>query len=265
MKTPNRKNEDLKSQLTTCRTQIAETYQIAAVKSQKLDDNSQPDKMSLSNRRYPEKTSLSNRRYGPNRNEENPTEAQIAARKKHLKLPIDQLFERFCLVSFALLDPRSLGFIFLTIGILSGAVWANEAWGSYWSWDPKETWAFITWIVFAIYLHTRTNKNLQGTNSAIVATIDRIPSTLSTDSERTKSGYIPIPITGVNIIPIAITKVMAILGIKRYFWLVIIPKKTITSATKPLIPGNASEAMEKLLNIVNIFGMGIATPPISSR
>nr|YP_009338801.1 cytochrome c biogenesis/heme attachment protein [Carissa macrocarpa]ANZ53323.1 cytochrome c biogenesis/heme attachment protein [Carissa macrocarpa] len=65
----------------------------------------------------------------------------------------------------------SLGFLFLTIGILSGAVWANEAWGSYWNWDPKETWAFITWIVFAIYLHTRTNINLQGVNSAIVASI----------------------------------------------------------------------------------------------
>nr|YP_009366305.1 cytochrome c biogenesis protein [Aloysia citrodora]ARJ61875.1 cytochrome c biogenesis protein [Aloysia citrodora]UVF35523.1 cytochrome c biogenesis protein [Aloysia citrodora]UVF36550.1 cytochrome c biogenesis protein [Aloysia citrodora]UWI54042.1 cytochrome c biogenesis protein [Aloysia citrodora] len=65
----------------------------------------------------------------------------------------------------------SLGFIFLTIGILSGAVWANEAWGSYWSWDPKETWAFITWIVFAIYLHTRTNRKWKGTNSAIVASI----------------------------------------------------------------------------------------------
>uniref|UniRef100_UPI0030039170 cytochrome c biogenesis protein n=1 Tax=Nemophila menziesii TaxID=79376 RepID=UPI0030039170 len=65
----------------------------------------------------------------------------------------------------------SLGFIFLTVGILSGAVWANEAWGSYWNWDPKETWAFITWIIFAIYLHTRTNINLQGANSAIVASI----------------------------------------------------------------------------------------------
>nr|YP_010261558.1 cytochrome c biogenesis protein [Fagus longipetiolata]UIB40601.1 cytochrome c biogenesis protein [Fagus longipetiolata] len=63
----------------------------------------------------------------------------------------------------------SLGFIFLTIGILSGAVWANEAWGSYWNWDPKETWAFITWTIFAIYLHIRTNKNLEGVNSAIVA------------------------------------------------------------------------------------------------
>ncbi|PIA28993.1 hypothetical protein AQUCO_06400044v1 [Aquilegia coerulea] len=65
----------------------------------------------------------------------------------------------------------SLGFLFLTVGILSGAVWANEAWGSYWNWDPKETWAFITWTTFAIYLHTRTTENLQGSNSAIVASM----------------------------------------------------------------------------------------------
>nr|YP_009927511.1 cytochrome c biogenesis protein [Viola ulleungdoensis]QFP99143.1 cytochrome c biogenesis protein [Viola ulleungdoensis] len=65
----------------------------------------------------------------------------------------------------------SIGFILLTIGILSGAVWANEAWGSYWSWDPKETWAFITWTIFAIYFHTRTNKNFKGLNSAIIASI----------------------------------------------------------------------------------------------
>nr|YP_009454415.1 cytochrome c heme attachment protein [Crudia harmsiana]AUF70158.1 cytochrome c heme attachment protein [Crudia harmsiana] len=63
----------------------------------------------------------------------------------------------------------SLGFIFLTIGILSGAVWANEAWGSYWNWDPKETWAFITWTIFAIFLHTR--KKLEGVNSSIVASM----------------------------------------------------------------------------------------------
>nr|YP_010927658.1 cytochrome c biogenesis protein [Cuphea tarapotensis]WKK46576.1 cytochrome c biogenesis protein [Cuphea tarapotensis] len=65
----------------------------------------------------------------------------------------------------------SLGFSFLTIGILSGAVWANEAWGSYWNWDPKETWAFITWTVFAIYLHIRTTKNFESRNSAIVASM----------------------------------------------------------------------------------------------
>ena len=64
-----------------------------------------------------------------------------------------------------------IGFSFLTIGILSGAVWANEAWGSYWSWDPKETWALITWIVFAIYLHTRLIKGWKGKKSALVASL----------------------------------------------------------------------------------------------
>lgn len=62
-----------------------------------------------------------------------------------------------------------IGFPLLTIGILSGAVWANEAWGSYWSWDPKETWAFITWLIFAIYLHARITKGWQGKKPAILA------------------------------------------------------------------------------------------------
>jgi cytochrome c-type biogenesis protein CcsB len=61
-----------------------------------------------------------------------------------------------------------LGFPFLTIGIISGAVWANEAWGSYWSWDPKETWALITWLVFAIYLHSRLLRGWQGQKAAIL-------------------------------------------------------------------------------------------------
>jgi cytochrome c-type biogenesis protein CcsB len=62
-----------------------------------------------------------------------------------------------------------IGFPFLTIGILSGAVWANEAWGSYWSWDPKETWALLTWLIFAIYLHTRLSKGWDGKKPAIIA------------------------------------------------------------------------------------------------
>lgn len=62
-----------------------------------------------------------------------------------------------------------IGFSFLTIGILSGAVWANEAWGSYWSWDPKETWALIAWINFAVYLHTRLVKGWEGERPALVA------------------------------------------------------------------------------------------------
>ncbi len=64
-----------------------------------------------------------------------------------------------------------IGFPFLTIGILSGAVWANEAWGSYWSWDPKETWALATWFVFAIYLHARLTKGWRGKKPAIVASL----------------------------------------------------------------------------------------------
>jgi cytochrome c-type biogenesis protein CcsB len=62
-----------------------------------------------------------------------------------------------------------LGFPLLTIGLLSGAVWANQTWGSYWSWDPKETWALITWFVFAIYLHTRISKGWSGKESAFLA------------------------------------------------------------------------------------------------
>nr|YP_010951706.1 Cytochrome c biogenesis protein [Laurencia elata]WMP12645.1 Cytochrome c biogenesis protein [Laurencia elata] len=71
------------------------------------------------------------------------------------------------------LSYRTIGFGFplLTIGIISGAVWANEAWGTYWSWDPKETWALITWIVFAVYLHTRINQKLTGQIPSIIGSI----------------------------------------------------------------------------------------------
>jgi cytochrome c-type biogenesis protein CcsB len=64
-----------------------------------------------------------------------------------------------------------LGFPLLTIGIIAGAVWANEAWGSYWSWDPKETWALITWLVFAAYLHARITRGWQGRKPAILASL----------------------------------------------------------------------------------------------
>nr|QOS04658.1 c-type cytochrome synthesis protein [Sarcopeltis skottsbergii] len=64
-----------------------------------------------------------------------------------------------------------LGFPLLTIGIIAGAVWANDAWGSYWSWDPKETWALITWLIFAAYLHSRFSKSWAGEKPAILASI----------------------------------------------------------------------------------------------
>jgi len=61
-----------------------------------------------------------------------------------------------------------LGFPFLTVGIIAGGVWANEAWGSYWSWDPKETWALITWLIFATYLHARLTKGWEGRRTALL-------------------------------------------------------------------------------------------------
>lgn len=74
---------------------------------------------------------------------------------------LDNLSYRFIGISFP----------FLTIGILSGAVWANETWGSYWNWDPKETWALITWLVFAIYLHSRLIKGWRGFLPSLIGAI----------------------------------------------------------------------------------------------
>lgn len=55
-----------------------------------------------------------------------------------------------------------VGFILLTAGIATGAIWANSAWGTYWSWDPKETWSLITWLVYAAMLHSRFMRGWQG-------------------------------------------------------------------------------------------------------
>lgn len=60
----------------------------------------------------------------------------------------------------------ALGFLFLALGIITGAVWANSAWGTYWSWDPKETWSLITWFVYAIYLHARIRRGWRGKKAA---------------------------------------------------------------------------------------------------
>jgi cytochrome c-type biogenesis protein CcsB len=65
----------------------------------------------------------------------------------------------------------SFGFLFLTVGIITGAVWANSAWGTYWSWDPKETWSLITWFIYAIYLHCRYMRGWNGKRAAWIAII----------------------------------------------------------------------------------------------
>ncbi len=61
------------------------------------------------------------------------------------------------------------GFLFLSIGIITGAVWANSAWGSYWSWDPKETWSLITWFIYATMLHARLIRDWHGKRLAYIS------------------------------------------------------------------------------------------------
>ena len=64
-----------------------------------------------------------------------------------------------------------VGFLLFTVGIITGAIWANYAWGTYWSWDPKETWSLITWIVYAILLHARYTGRLAGQRMAHVSVV----------------------------------------------------------------------------------------------
>ncbi len=61
----------------------------------------------------------------------------------------------------------TVGFFFLTVGIISGAIWAEYVWGRFWSWDPKETWSLVTWLTYAAYLHTRFSRGWQGRKAAI--------------------------------------------------------------------------------------------------
>ena len=63
------------------------------------------------------------------------------------------------------------GFLFLSIGIITGAVWANSAWGRYWGWDPKETWSLITWFIYATVLHARLVRGWHGRRIAFISII----------------------------------------------------------------------------------------------
>ena len=64
-----------------------------------------------------------------------------------------------------------IGFLLLTLGIITGSVWAYSAWGSYWSWDPKETWSLITWLVYAALLHSRMVRGWRGNKLALLSII----------------------------------------------------------------------------------------------
>ena len=72
-----------------------------------------------------------------------------------------------------LIEYRSvaLGMLFLTFTIITGAIWAERAWGSSWSWDPKETWSLITWLIYAVYLHLRIRRGYKGKSAAVFAVV----------------------------------------------------------------------------------------------
>jgi len=65
----------------------------------------------------------------------------------------------------------AIGFVFETAMLLTGSVWAQYAWGTYWSWDPKETWALITWLVYAFFLHARAVRGWKGQRLAWTAVV----------------------------------------------------------------------------------------------
>jgi cytochrome c-type biogenesis protein CcsB len=78
------------------------------------------------------------------------------------RLPTTDVLDRMAYRTVA------FGFPVYTFGIIAGAIWAEAAWGRYWGWDPKETWAFITWVVYAAYLHARATAGWRGTAAARV-------------------------------------------------------------------------------------------------
>jgi cytochrome c-type biogenesis protein CcsB len=81
------------------------------------------------------------------------------------RLPSDKILDELThqLVMF--------GFLWLTAGIITGAVWANSAWGRYWGWDPKETWSFITWLIYAALLHFRLMRGWRGKRLAVLSVV----------------------------------------------------------------------------------------------
>jgi len=75
------------------------------------------------------------------------------------------------LLEFVMIRTVSFGFIFLSLGIVTGAVWANTAWGSYWSWDSKEVWSLITWLIYAVFLHCHFFRGWRGRRAAWISIV----------------------------------------------------------------------------------------------
>jgi cytochrome c-type biogenesis protein CcsB len=90
--------------------------------------------------------------------------------------PVGGVTRRGILPPAAVLDRvayRTIAFAFpiWTFAVIAGAIWAEQAWGRYWGWDPKETWSFITWVIFAGYLHARATSGWRGRRAAVIALV----------------------------------------------------------------------------------------------
>jgi len=86
--------------------------------------------------------------------------AQLASRREDRRADMDRLTAASIGIGYP---------IFTAGALIFGAIWAETAWGSWWSWDPKETWALVTWLIYTAYLHTRLVRSLRGRVSAILA------------------------------------------------------------------------------------------------
>ncbi len=88
---------------------------------------------------------------------------------KGLNLRLIEVFPEVSVLDELVYKAIAWGFPFLTAGVITGAVWANNAWGTYWSWDPKETWSLITWFIYAAYLHARVTRGWRGKKAAYIS------------------------------------------------------------------------------------------------
>lgn len=93
------------------------------------------------------------------------TERSAASGEQHGLLPPAATLDRLAYGMIA------FGFPIWTFAVIAGAIWAQEAWGRYWGWDPKEVWSFVTWVIFAGYLHARATSGWKGTRAAVIALV----------------------------------------------------------------------------------------------
>ncbi len=97
--------------------------------------------------------------------EPRPLGEKVEERSSKAILPSSAVLDRIAYGLFA------FGFPIWTFAVIAGAIWAQEAWGRYWGWDPKETWSFITWVIYAGYLHARATSGWKGRRAAVVALV----------------------------------------------------------------------------------------------